>query len=343
MSYDLELYLSKPAILTPPDAGPNAQFAADPPARIEDEDLPDTYHPLIGKRRRWLIRLYIEGTPAPEALANFDTWLSDTIAQTKAVLIDEQSGTFLTATKTGPLPDTEPQDASGGELSFYLHAANWFYQTGFATMLDTIQRVLPAAMPQRYGQYEPMQGKVENDDTSAILKDFKADPDIFMRAKTPFSWIFMSVPCDVTIAKWHPNHFLKQNYLATRVEFQLRPKAFENPALLDLMKALSKDLDVFYAELRREECLVKGWFWRGLPTGTPSAICLGAPYLDLWPEARTRGVALTKDLVFLAPTRLDPTLPKPPQDLIDPENDGEPSNHSRTKYAPTFPFDIPGT
>ena len=342
MSIGLDLYLARETTLSPPKAGPNAQFTADPPARVKDEDIRDTYLPLIGKRRRWLIRLYIEGAPDPQALADFDTWLTDTIAETKGVLIDEQSGTYLTATKTGPLPDTGAEDETGGELSFYLSDANWFYETGFATMLDTIQRVLPAAMPQRYGQYEPMQGKVEDGDTTAMVKDFKADPDIFMRAKTPFSWIFMSVPCDFAVAKWHPNNFLKQNFLATRIEFQLRPKAFETPALLDLMKALSKDLGVLYSELRREECPVKTWFWRGIPTGTPSAICIGAPYLDHWPEARARGVALSDHLVFLAPTRLETTLPQIPADLIDPEFEGERSVHSRKKYAPVFPFDIPG-
>mgnify|MGYP001825266104 CR=1 FL=1 len=342
MSYSLDLYLARDIALTPPDAGPNAQFAADPPARIENEDIPDSYLPLIGKRRRWLVRIYIEGAPSSQSLADFDTWLTDTIAETKAVLIDEQSGTYLTATKQGPLPDTATENETGGELSFYLHDANRFHETGFATMLDTIQRVLPAAMPQRYGAYEPMQGKVENGDTTAIVKDFNADPDIFMRAKTPFSWIFMSVPCDEVVAQWHPNHALKKNYLATRIEFQLRPKAFETPALFDLMKALSIDLGVFYSELRREECPVKGWFWRGIPTGTPSAICIGAPYLDHWPEARTRGVELTKDLVFLAPTRLDPHIPETPPELIDPEFESGPSVQDRKKYAPVFPFVIPG-
>ena len=33
MSYSLDLYLARDIALTPPDAGPNAQFAADPPAR----------------------------------------------------------------------------------------------------------------------------------------------------------------------------------------------------------------------------------------------------------------------------------------------------------------------
>lgn len=341
MSIGLDLYLARETTLSPPDAGPNAQFAADPPARIEDEDLPESYLPLTGKGRRWLVRLSIEGAPSPQTLADFDAWLTGTIAETKAVLIDEQSGTYLTATKTGPLPDTAMEDETGGELTFYFQDANWFHQTGFAKMLDTIQRVLPAAMPQRYGAYEPMQGKVENGDTTAIVKDFKADPDIFMRAKTPFSWIFTSVPCDEVVAKWHPNHALKKNFLATRIEFQLRPKAFETPALLELMKALSVDLGVFYSELRRDECPIQTWFWRGIPKGVPSAICIGAPYLDHWPQARARGVELTKDLVFLGPTRLDPHIPQTPPELVDPELEIGPAVQDRKKYAPVFPFDIP--
>ena len=88
MSYDLDLYTARPPDLQAPDPGPGANFAIEPPAKAEDEDIPDSYLPLLGKRRRWLTRLHIEGAPSDLALATFDAWLATAIADTEGVLID---------------------------------------------------------------------------------------------------------------------------------------------------------------------------------------------------------------------------------------------------------------
>jgi hypothetical protein len=68
MSYDLDLYLAKRTDLMAPDA----LVSVDPPARIDSDDIPQSYAPLIG-RRRWLIRIHIQGTPDANTLAGFET------------------------------------------------------------------------------------------------------------------------------------------------------------------------------------------------------------------------------------------------------------------------------
>ncbi len=341
MSYDLDLYVSKPTPLTAPDAGPNAQFGVESPARIEPEDIPATYAPLIA-RRRWLIRIHIEGAPTPETSAVFEAWLAVTLADTKGLVVDEQAGTWATAKKTGPLPGTASDDITEmGEMSFFLTDANAFHASGLAKMLDAIQATLPEAMPARFGQYEPFQGRVENGDTGPLLAAFADDPDQFLKALTPFAHIYLSLPCDAELTKWHPNHFLRKEVLVTRVAFELRPKAFEDPRLLDLFKAIASTIGVFYADLRRTEGPVRSWFWHGLPEGPVEAFCLGAPYTGLWPEAVSRGVPLANGVTLVAPTRTDPTVPKPPHDLADPGTDNGARLQGRAKYAPTFPFDIP--
>lgn len=340
MSYDIDLFLSKPTALKAPDAGPNAQFATETPARLELEDLPFEYTKLIA-RRRWLVRIHIEGAPTPQASAAFEAWLAVTLANTKGIAIDEQAGTWATAKKTGPLPGTAADTTKMGEMSFFLTDANAFHATGLAKMLHAIQDTLPEAMPARFGQIEPLQGKIENGDIAPLLQIFAADPDQFLKARTPFAHIFLSLPCDGELAKWHPNHFLRKEVLVTRIAFELRPKAFEDPRLINLFKAISSALGVFYSELRRTDCPVRSWFWHGLPEGPVEAFCLGAPYTDLWPEAKARSAALANDVIAVTPTRLDPTLPTPPQHLTDPGTDNGARLQGRAQYAPTFPFDIP--
>lgn len=227
-------------------------------------------------------------------------------------------------------------------MSFYLDDPNWFQGEGFALMLKTIADVCPAALSTRYGAYEPLQGRVGNGDTAALAAAFAEDPDIFMRARTPFSWVFMSVPSDVQIAKWHLRHFLRQEYLATRICFELRPKAFDDPAVPRLFHALSDGLGVLYSEIRRDRCPVSAWFWRGLPPGPVDAFCLGGRYPEIWPEAARQAVTLPGGTLAIGRTRLGHALPDPPADLRDPLRPFEPGSRDPARYAPVFPFVRPG-
>lgn len=83
--------------------GDGYQFATDPSAFCEGEDVPPEHLPLIG-RRRWLVGLYIESAPFPDALAAFEMWLTDVLADTKGILIDEQAECGQSAAKTVPSP-----------------------------------------------------------------------------------------------------------------------------------------------------------------------------------------------------------------------------------------------
>ena len=341
MSYDLQLYLSKAQPLTPPPTGETFQFAVDSPARCEDDDVPPEYRPLIG-RRRWLVGIYIEGAAPPDALADFEDWLAEQLKATKGVVIDPQAGTWQSAAKLGVLPGTLPSvDITFGEMNFYMEDANAFYNKGFARMLEVIREVMPDALPTRFGEFEPLQGQVEDGDTRDLEAAFRATPRIFMKAKTPFSHIYLSIPCDKELEGWHPNHFLKDHYLAARVTFELRPKAFENSQLVNLFRALSDALGVFYADLRKSESPIRAWFWTGLPAGPVEAFAIGPPYSALWSEAVKRGVALSDGRVFVAPTRLDPVLPTPPEDLADPGEEFQPHQGGTSQYAKTFPFKVP--
>lgn len=345
MSYDLDLYVGRAVDLTPPDAGPGGQFSVEPAARCEEEDIPSSYLPLLGKRRRWLIRLHIEGQPDAPKLKEFDDWLADVVSRTNGVLIDEQAGTYLTDKATGPLPDLSTDiDADGlGDMSFYFEDLEGFVPRALPAILDTIRETLPEAMPARFGQYEPLQGKVEDGDTSALLAAFAADPDQFMKARAPFAHIYTNIASDAELKKWHPEHFLRRHFLAGRLSFELRLKALSDPRLPELMWRIAQVLPAFYAEIRDTECPVRAWFWRGLPEGQVRARVIGPPYNDLWPEAAPFVTARQGDLCLMTPTRLAPDLPEPPEHLKEPSDDSfAPTGVRPSDYAAVFPFTVPG-
>lgn len=344
MSYDLNLYLSRETRLTPPDAGKGGQFAADLPARLETEDIPEEYQALVGKRRRWLNRIYIEGQPEPEALARFDDWLAGVILETNAVLIDEQAGRFQTAKTEDDLPSARAATGTGatlGDMSFFFEDVESFVPTALPAILKIIADVLPEAMPTRFGQYEPLQGKVENGDTSGLLKAFQEDPDQFMKAKAPFAHIYSNIASEAELMKWHPQHALRGHFLAGRLRFELRPKALTDPRLQPLFWEIARALGVFYAEIRATECPVQAWFWRGLPPGPVRAFALGPPYSGLWPEAEARATARDGALILVAPTRLQPELPQPPAKLMAPREPRRLWQFGFRRYARQFPFRTP--
>ena len=153
----------------------------------------------------------------------------------------------------------------------------------------------------------------------------------------------MSVPCDAQFACWHPQHFIKQEFLATSIRFELRKNAFNDPRLIRLFNALSDELHVFYSEIRRTECPVRAWFWRGLPPGPVDAFCLGGPYPALWPEAAISAVTLPGGTLSVTGSRIAPDLPEPPGKLIAPDRPFDPRSRDRARYADGFPFTILGT
>jgi len=86
----------------------------------------------------------------------------------------------------------------------------------------------------------------------------------------PFAHIHVSLACDAERAKWHLSHFLRKEVIVTCIAIGLSPKVFDDPRLIDLPKAFSSTLGVFYSELRRTECSLRAWFWTGIWTQSQS-------------------------------------------------------------------------
>ena len=339
MSYDFELYSTKTLVLVPPVTAEGSNIRVDGPDRVEDEDIPDNYLAVVGKKRV-LHRIHLEGDLSASDQAAVNDWLSLAIAKTKGVLIDQQTDRFEASNKSGQLKAHTSLSSKSGWMSFYYEKGEDFYEFGFENMLRLIAAEMPEAVPTRYGYYEPMQGCVENGDLSELISSFKIDPDVFLKAKTPFGHIFIRVPCKKTFERYHPKHFMRRKFLLGCASFEIRPKLFEHPAnfnrLLALFKELCVTLDVAYASIMQSDDM-GSWLWYGLPDKPAHTICVGNAYQSVWPDLQEIGEKIGTHHHFVTTDRFGNKPPSPPRELIAPKQ-RDTSSGAMPDYAAVFPF-----
>lgn len=94
------------------------KLCIDGPDHVEEEDLPDNYLPILGKKRV-LFRIHLEGDLTSSDQIAVDTWLGAILAETKGVLINLQTERFETPTRAGRLEAQADQSNDNGSMSFY--------------------------------------------------------------------------------------------------------------------------------------------------------------------------------------------------------------------------------
>ena len=341
MSYDFELYTARKHKLERLDTSLGSNVLLDGPNRLEQEDIPDNHLSIVGNKRE-LYRIHLEGSLSTEDQGRVDEWLSALVDTTKGVLIDLQTGTYTTSKKVGKLTATEKTADGFGEMSFYFVDGEAFYETGFEEMLNCIAETMPEALPRRYGYYEPLQNKIEDGNCTQLIADFYKAPDLFMKSRTPFGHIFMSIPCRKKFERFHPKHFIRRNFLLGRVSFELRMKVFSDPSamakLKELFSKLCVCLDVTYAEITNGTRRGPSWFWRGLPETPPHTLCVGAVYRKAWPEITTTGHTVGDHHQIVSTDRFGNTPPYPPIELVAPDQ-GDRDIQGPPIMAPVFPFE----
>ncbi len=326
MSYDFELYTSGRHLITEPPSVPFGNVSLDGPDRFELDDVPETYFHIIGKKR-WLYRIHLEGEIAHGDQRRIDDWLRTIVLESRGVLIDLQTEKYETPTLSGRIEPEEERPTQMGAMVFYFEDGEGFYERGFKSMLQKIEDVFPRALPTRYGEYEPLQGRLEKGKYSEITKLFRDSTEFFMKSPTPFGYVYMAIPCKKQLEAYPPSHSIHRDFLMGCVEFELRANIFEKPvdlaSLLLLFKELSVQLNVAYAEILPTEQPENAWFWSGLPDRKSAhTICVGPAYLEIWKEAAMTGEALGKRHRIFTTDRFGNKPPRPPAVLLAPAQKG---------------------
>ena len=342
MSYDFELYTSNKNVPAPPSTSAGSNILFDGPNNLESDDIPDDYISIVGKKKL-LFTIHLEGalTNADQKLV--DKWLSSIVRSSKGVLIDLQTNAYEMTQKRGVIEPKETKFIRNGEMTFYFTDGEGFYQHGFEQMLNCIAATMPEVLPKRYGSYEPLQERLENDSFSELVKAFHENPNISMKGKAPFGHILLSIPCKKRFERFHPKHFSRRKFLMGKVDFELKPKLFTNPSKFILLRKLFENLcillDVAYAEITETEGRSSSWFWYGLPENEPHTICIGSAYRSVWPEFVNLGEKLGEHHLISSTDRFGNSPPHPPNELVAPSQEGIDLAGGKPDYAKIFPFD----
>ena len=152
-----------------------------------------------------------------------------------------------------------------------------------------------------------------------------------------------------------------RGFRCNRLTLDINAAVMLDPAwrveLVRLWLAVADLIRAFYAEIREGECPTKAWWWNGIPTGTPSAVLIGAPYLDLW-TTFTEGAKISagglayREQMNQASVAENGHIPVPPEAIVQPPDhrtEIDPSTgallsvfkYNDIQYPPIWPFDRP--
>jgi hypothetical protein len=387
MSYDLQVWGTRPienlqSILPDPTKwvldreshylrGRGWQIVVTGPEKVEDEDIPDDVRPaLAGIGSLYSINLEPIGAPA--------TALKSARAAAKAIAAAAHGAAFDPQTEEVTLPTgvrryTPPRRETA--TRFDLVSMGWWFINGplsepggYTRFVDLLERLLPDALPRRYGEHEPPQHKLVEtgrEHFTAYLAEARGDL-VWYPTKPVVS---VHVGCSLP-SGWQPRLGFRAHSAEVEIDAFALSQAGWAGQLLKFWKEMSAFLKPFYGEARilggniasgatcysdsqTEEGPTKSWFWRGIPRNPGFAVVLGEPYSTLWPGF-ARHSEHKGDLHLL-------TLPEwkkgrsivevtgaVPDELAQrwtPELAGSPqkgwSMRWNTQYPSVFPFGIP--
>jgi hypothetical protein len=230
---------------------------------------------------------------------------------------------------------------------------------GIKRLIASLERLLPEALPRRYGSYEPPQHvyvETGRDHFLSFLEENLHSTTVWYPARPVLLVTFLSP---------RPIDPMRRGFRAIHFRLDFEAAALDQPGwdlqLRRVWKELSIQLHPFYGDVRvlhgyrigrgtwasgvgTEHHPVKSWWWRGIPSTPANAIVLGSSYQVLWPGFMTQAKVMG-GLAFLdGPDWRNKPIQniyygEIPRGLVDPDNGFGVA--SRDQYAPIWPFDGP--
>ena len=330
MSYDIQIWsvhaVSPSSVLSEADkwhqegnswvsATRNWQIVVSASAQVFPEDVPEELArmlPGIG----YLTELNLEPISAPKSARKLLRTVSRRLARgAHGVILDPQTDTLATPTGVKRYRQ-QPRDER-----FSILALSWWFtdgplltSAGLGEFIDLLERMLPEAMPRRYGLYEPPQhlySEAGKECFLSFLWDHPAEIVVWYPHRPVMGVSILGSP------RWG---MTPQGFRANTVSIEIEAKALEQPgwatALDRFWRAASQRIQPFYGDIRTLDGFVrmggsygsdmdtdfhpvKGPWWIGIPRACGHAAVLGEPYLALWPSF-VEAAQIVDGLAFLS-------------------------------------------
>jgi hypothetical protein len=286
----------------------NSLAGASAPSRVFPPDVPAEVSELV-PGVAWMVDLSLEGvTAAGERLLNK---AATAIARAgHGVVEDPQVGSYRTP--RGVRRYEKPKAAE----KFTVVSMGWWAPggplltaEGVAALFQSLEHLLPEAVPLRWGMGEPPDHSLAEEGVDALvhfIDEFRDDLFVFKLRR----------PCLDEMLVIHSEWGLRggrfNRFETTHFSIEVDASVLEQPGwgrqLSRTFEAVNAVIQPFYAEARQLEKTTDGFgsqrhpirlsSWKGLPVSAPLAAALGEPYVEFWPDFpghRSAGVVIASD------------------------------------------------
>jgi hypothetical protein len=354
MSYDIDVFSVRSAIVPRMPSGHGWQVAAHGPLKVEPEDIPADVRKVV-PGVQYLVQLHLEGDAPTSAFAALFDVARALARSSRGVVVDQQEGTVETPRGVRRLEaGARPAESRLLQMSWFTTDSERFVATASGELLDTLERTLPEGLPRRYGLSEPPQFNLAQEGLQhfrTFLAGHLHQPVVWYCHK-PCRHVFVEVP--------HRVGATARGFRCNRLTVDIEAVVIGDPAwrleLVRLWLAVADLLRPFYAEIRDDACPTTSW-WNGIPKEAASAVLLGPPYHELWTEFGdgaqiSRGGLVYREQMSSGAAADTPQIPRPPDSIAQPSDTrtevdprtGEILSEIRyndIQYPPTWPFEGP--
>jgi hypothetical protein len=377
MSYDLEIWSVRPFEPAFMRRGKGAEHSARNDYTISgngwqivinssDKILPEDIDTEISAAVpgiRYLTEVNLEGAATKQALKLLQSTSKEIAKRMHGVVLDPQSDRITTPSGvTRFIPAKKEKTFSVLNLSWWFLNDVMLKEKGRVSFLSLLQKLLPEALPKRYGEYEPPQ---------------------YLFAKTGVKHLerFMGRHLDDVMA-WYPNRPVTtvevrcpkplgpsdRGFRTNSLEIQVERSMLTQPGWAEHLRHFWREmtflLQPIYGEVRSEggytrsggtvwmtansiqtkyPFTTRSFFWRGVPRRLGHAVVLGKKYQALWPSfmkkaTREGGFAFASTAAWSEKTDLLKVVGPAPKaiTLLPGEGLGR-----KQKYPRIWPFDSP--
>lgn len=317
MSYDLQVwsvmptrkdFLAKSLQWEPATRGwaygaNNWQLVVSASERVEHEDIPEEISAAL-PGIEWLTDLNLEGKANAKALRLAQSTAAVIAKIGHGVVLDPQDGSVRLPSGVKRFMQPRRKDTFDVlSMSWWFLDSPMEHPEGREQFIAVLERLLPEALPRRYGLYEPPQHRYTETGRAHFLQ-FLTDnihDMVVWYPQRPVVSAYLHFPHPLGA---HPQGF-RTNSLTIEVEKAALAEPGWTTNLKRFWRAASALVNPLYGDVRilrgykwmgatvsaGQEHPVIGWWWAGIPTKLGNAVVLGNVYQKLWPsftEAATK-------------------------------------------------------
>jgi hypothetical protein len=309
MSYDLQVWSVKPfqrSAFRQPEtwqeefsawthARKNWQIVVSASDRVVPEDVPEDISKLL-PGIEWLTNLNLEGNATAEAIRLTQSTATEIARFSHGAVLDQQDGSIRLPSGVKRLMSPRSKEM------FDVVSMSWWFldspiesREGREQFLNLLERLLPEALPKRYGSYEPPQHVYAQTGKEHFLKflDENLHDTTVWYPHRPIVSVHLSLPS--------PLGAYKLGFRTNHLKIELEKDALSEPGWATNIRRFWEKAPVFirpiYGDVRvlgkykwmgasvsaGQEHPVKAWWWAGIPERLGNAVVLGDVYQKLWP------------------------------------------------------------